>query len=356
MFKPDVKRPWLLAAFVPLLVLALAAPALRAQDEAEEEAPETPVKKDVPYVPTPQEVVDKMLELVDPKEGEVMYDLGCGDGRIVVTAVSKYKVKGTGIDIDPQRIKESKANAKEAGLTEDQAKFIIKDLFEMDFKDADFLTLYLLPAVNERLRPQILEMRPGSRIVSHAFSMGDWEADEEVTMDPGGQNIYFWIVPAKVEGSQTVMLQGKDGKAQEAKLDLKQEYQKVTGTATIGGKQAKITDGRLRGRALTFTANGQKYTAQIGGSDDDAAVAGSKEEAGGDAAASDEPAGKGGKGNAGKSGKSGAGKSGKSQQKSEAPEGDAPDADASGAGSGDEGSQGAGEGGEGGGKSGAAGE
>lgn len=276
MFKPDVKRPWLLVVVVPLLALALAAPTLRAQDD-EEAVEETPVKKDVPYVPTPQEVVDKMLELADPKEGEIMYDLGCGDGRIVVTAVKKYGVKGTGVDIDPQRIKESKANAKEAGVA-DKATFMIKDLFEMDFRNADFLTLYLLPAVNEKLRPQILEMKPGSRIVSHAFSMGDWEADEEVTMDPGGQTIYFWVVPAKVEGSHSVKVQGKGGKAQEAKLDLKQKYQKVTGTAAIGGKKVEIADGRLRGRALSFTADGHKYTATIGGEEGDA-VAGSKDDA-----------------------------------------------------------------------------
>jgi SAM-dependent methyltransferase len=296
---PDVKRLplWL----VSLFALAVAVPTLRAQDdEAAVDEEETPVKKDVPYVPTPQEVVDKMLELADPKEGEVMYDLGCGDGRIVVTAAKKYKAKGTGVDIDPQRIKESKANAKKAGLKEDQAKFLIKDLFEMDFKDADFLTLYLLPAVNERLRPQILEMRPGSRIVSHAFSMGDWEADEEVTMDPGGQTIYFWVVPAKVEGSHTVKLQGAGGKAQDAKLDLKQKYQMVTGTATIGGKKVEIADGRLRGNKLSFTAGGQKYTATIGG-DAAASVAGSKEAGGDDEAA--RPAGERAKGKAGKSAK-----------------------------------------------------
>lgn len=234
-------------------------------------------KLDVPYVPMPEPIVAKMMEMAAVKPGDVVYDLGCGDGRIVITAASKFGARGVGVDIDPQRIKESKANAKEAGVA-DKATFMIKDLFEMDFRNADFLTLYLLPAVNEKLRPQILEMKPGSRIVSHAFSMGDWEADEEVTMDPGGQTIYFWVVPAKVEGSHSVKVQGKGGKAQEARLDLKQKYQKVTGTAAIGGKKVEIADGRLRGRALSFTADGHKYTATIGGEEGDA-VAGSKDDA-----------------------------------------------------------------------------
>ena len=273
------KRFTLFAA--PLLAIGLAVPATFAQDEeatpaagAEEQEP---VKKDVPYVPTPEEVVEELLELAKTKKGEVLYDLGCGDGRIVVTAAKKYGVKGIGVDIDPERIKESNANAKEAGVT-DRVKFIKKDLFTMDFKDADVMAMYLLTSVNEKLKPKLLEqMRPGARVVSHAFSMGDWEPDQEVTVDPGGQTVYFWIIPAKVEGSQTVMLKGKDGKAQEATLDLKQKYQMVTGTATIDGKESEITDGRLRGRELTFTADGKEHKVTIGRDKDDASLAEGKE-------------------------------------------------------------------------------
>ncbi|CAA9377614.1 MAG: hypothetical protein AVDCRST_MAG64-397 [uncultured Phycisphaerae bacterium] len=276
MFKPVVNRPLLLVA---LLAFGLVAPTARGEDVE---------GKVVPYVPTPQEVVDKMLELAAPKKGEVLYDLGCGDGRIVVTAAKKFGVKGTGVDIDPERIKESNENAKEAGVTE-QVKFVIKDLFKMDFKDADIITLYLLPTINEQLRPQLLKLRPGTRIVSHAFSMGDWEPDQEVTMeDPGNQNIYFWVIPAKAEGSHTVAVKGKDGESQEVTLDLKQKYQMVTGTATIGGEQVEISDGRLRGRTLSFTAGGEKYTAKIGKDEDEkkASVA----EAEGDATDSAQPA------------------------------------------------------------------
>src|SRR5688500_3949464 len=180
------------------------------------------VKLDVIYVPTPEPVVDKMLELAKPKKGEILYDLGCGDGRIVVTAAKKYGVKGTGVDIDPERIAESNENAKNAGVT-DQVKFIKGNLFEMDFKDANVIALYLLTDLNIKLRPKLLDtLKPGSRIVSHAFSMGDWEPEEEVTVEPGGQTVYFWIIPAKVEGTW---------KTDNGSLELKQQYQMVTGTA-----------------------------------------------------------------------------------------------------------------------------
>jgi SAM-dependent methyltransferase len=222
------------------------------------------VEKDVPYVPTPEEVVDKMLELAAPKKGEVLYDLGCGDGRIVVTAAKKYGVKGTGVDIDPERIADSNKNAKAAGVT-DQVKFVEADLFKMDFHDADIVALYLLTSVNEKLKPRLLDqLRPGARVVSHAFSMGDWEPEQEVTVEPEGQTVYFWIVPAKVEG--TWKLSGGKG----GTLELKQKYQQVTGTATIDGKRSEIKDGKLNGAELTFTlagadGNATKHIATVDG-------------------------------------------------------------------------------------------
>ena len=149
--------------------------------------------KDVPYVPTPQAVVDKMLEMAAVTKDDVVYDLGSGDGRIVITAAKKYGVRGVGVDIDPQRIKEANANAVQAGVV-DLVKFIEQDLFKTDLKEASVVTLYLLPEVNLRLRPKLLsELKPGTRIVSHAFDMGDWKPDQTVQVE--GKIIYFWVVP-----------------------------------------------------------------------------------------------------------------------------------------------------------------
>jgi SAM-dependent methyltransferase len=239
-------------------MLALTTVRLRADD-----APAAPVKKDVPFVPTPQPVVDRMLEMADVKKGDKVYDLGCGDGRIVVTAAKKYGASGVGVDIDPQRIKESNENAKSAGVT-DKVKFEIKDLFTMDFHDADVLAIYLLPQVNMKLRPKILsDMKPGSRLVSHSFDMDDWPPDAEDEVD--SSTIYFWVVPAKVEGTWQAKLKGENGNEQQATLNLKQKFQQVTGTANIGGKESDIKDGRLAGTELTFTLNGQKYKTTVEG-------------------------------------------------------------------------------------------
>jgi tRNA G37 N-methylase Trm5 len=147
---------------------------------------------EVPYVPTPQNVVDEMLKLGGAKAGDVVYDLGCGDGRIVVTAAQKHKARATGIDINPVRIKEAEENARKAGVT-NRVKFIEKNLFDADVRDATLVTLYLLPDVNLRLRPILLkQLRTGSRIVSHSFDMGDWKPDKKVEVD--GRSIYLWIV------------------------------------------------------------------------------------------------------------------------------------------------------------------
>lgn len=150
---------------------------------------------DVPYVPTPQKVVDGMLKLADVKKGDVVYDLGCGDGRIVITAAKEYGATGIGVDLNPDRIEEANANAEEAKV-EGKVTFHEGDLFKFDFSKADVLTLYLLPDVNLKLRPKIQsEMKPGSRIVSHAFDMGDWEPDKKIKVD--GKTIYLWIIPEK---------------------------------------------------------------------------------------------------------------------------------------------------------------
>jgi precorrin-6B methylase 2 len=152
-------------------------------------------EKDVPYVPTREEVVAGMLKLADVKMGDVLYDLGCGDGRIVITAAQKYGTHGVGIDIDPERIKEANENAQKAGVTE-KVKFVEQDLFEAKINDASVVTLYLLPSVNLKLRPKLMrDLKPGTRIVSHSFDMGDWKPEKEINVD--GERIYFWTIPAK---------------------------------------------------------------------------------------------------------------------------------------------------------------
>lgn len=152
------------------------------------------VELDVPYVPTKQSVVDAMLDMAGVKKGDVHYDLGCGDGRIVISAAKRGAI-ATGVDLDPQRIQEANANAERAGVA-DKVTFIEGNLFELDFTDADVLTLYLLPDVNLQLRPTILHrLKPGTRVVSHAFDMGDWEPDDKKIVD--GSTIYLWTVPER---------------------------------------------------------------------------------------------------------------------------------------------------------------
>ena len=154
------------------------------------------VRRDVPYVPTPQEVVDEMLRMANVGKDDVVYDLGCGDGRLVITAVKKFGAKrGVGVDIDPQRIKESNENARAAGVA-DRVRFVEQDLFKADFKEATVVTLYLLPDVNLRLRPRLWsDLKPGTRVVSHAFDMGDWQPEK--TADVEGRTIYFWTIPKR---------------------------------------------------------------------------------------------------------------------------------------------------------------
>ena len=148
---------------------------------------------DVIFVPTPREVVEDMLRLADVRKGDVLYDLGSGDGRIAITAAKKYGVKATGIDIDPYRIKEANDNAKKAGVTS-LVEFREEDLFKANFKDATIITLYLLPDLNLKLRPRLwAELKPGTRIVSHQFDMGDWQPDKK--LESNGRTVYFWTVP-----------------------------------------------------------------------------------------------------------------------------------------------------------------
>lgn len=150
---------------------------------------------DVIYVPTPQPVVDAMLDMAGVKRGDVLYDLGSGDGRIPITAAQRHRIRAVGIDIDPTRIAEANANARSAGVT-NLVTFRNEDLFAADFREATVVTLYLLDSLNQKLRPKLFaELKPGTRIVSHAFSMGDWKPEKERIVD--GNKIYMWTIPAR---------------------------------------------------------------------------------------------------------------------------------------------------------------
>ncbi len=201
-------------------------------------------KLDVIYVPTPQEVVDRMLEMAEVKATDFVIDLGCGDGRMVVTAARKYGASGYGVDINPVRIQESNENAKKSGVT-DKATFKVADLFQENIGKADVMTMYLLTEINRRLRPKILaELKPGSRVVSHAFDMGDWEPDQRDVVS--SKQIYLWYVPAVIQGQWQI--EGEE----KMTLDLTQKYQMVSGKAATGARSAEVA-GKLKGTEVTLT-------------------------------------------------------------------------------------------------------
>jgi len=206
---------------------------------------------DVPYVPTKYPVVDEMLKLAGVQKADVVYDLGCGDGRLVVTAAQRYGAKGVGFDIDPERIAESEENAGKAGVTA-LVKFHEQDLFTADFHEATVMTLYLLTSVNLKLRPKLLrELRPGTRIVSHNFGMGEWRPDASSTVDVEdiSHEVYLWIIPANVSGTWT-WTQGKP--AASAELKIEQVFQLPTGKARVNGKDVGVRDMSLKGDGLSF--------------------------------------------------------------------------------------------------------
>jgi hypothetical protein len=200
---------------------------------------------DVIFVPTPMQVVDRMLELAEVKKGEFLIDLGSGDGRIPVTAAKKYGARGLGVDLDPERIKEAHANVKNENVG-DMVEIRQQNLFETDISKADVISMYLLTDLNLRLRPKLLDLKPGTRLVSHAFSMGDWIPERKETLAPR-YDVYLWIVPAKVEGRWNVQRGEK-----QFTVDLKQKYQMLEGTAQVNGKTVPVQNGRLRGKEITF--------------------------------------------------------------------------------------------------------
>lgn len=223
------------------------------------------VSPDVPYVSTPYEIVSEMIRLADVKAGDVVYDLGCGDGRLVIEAVKRTGCRGVGIDIDPERIKESRANAKAAGV-EDRVSFVEQNFFVSDIRAATVMLIYLFPDINIRLRSKFLsEMKPGSRLVSHSFDMGDWRPD--VTSNVLAQRVYLWVIPANVTGTWRWTAPGK-GKSL-CTLEVDQRYQQIQGTLSRGGEKTALADARVAGDRIAFSieeeANGAKTIREFAG-------------------------------------------------------------------------------------------
>jgi len=209
--------------------------------------------KDVIWVPTPDEVVDRMLTMAQVTPQDFVMDLGAGDGKIAIAAAKKFGARAIGIEYNADMVKHANANAAAAGIAgtgRGQALIRHGDIFQTDFSQATVITLYLLPALNMKLRPQLLAMRPGTRVVSHSFTMEDWEADEISSLD--GRRAYFWFVPARVMGAWTL-----EAGNQRLDLALEQTFQKVNGTVALSPVLAGLRDVRLRGPFIQFGFVGQ---------------------------------------------------------------------------------------------------
>lgn len=204
---------------------------------------------DVHFEPTPMEVVDAMLNKAGVNQDDVIYDLGCGDGRFVISAAKRFGARGVGVDINPVRIKESKENAQKANVA-DRTKFIEGDLFKVDIREATVVTLFLLNELNFQLQPKLFhELRPGTRIVSYTFDMADWEPDEIVQI--GGRFFYYWVIPANVAGTWHFRIVSSGGELQD-QLVLNQEFQEIGGKVTVHGQEIRIRDQRLKGDQVSF--------------------------------------------------------------------------------------------------------
>jgi len=238
----------LLAAL--LVAGGLAAPSAIAQEGA----------GDVVYVPTPQVVVDTMLRMAKVGSADYIIDLGSGDGRIVITAAKKFGARGFGVDLDKVLLKVANDAARTEGVA-DRASFIEQNLFETDLAKASVITSYLLPEMNEKLRPKILSLKPGTRVVAHDYHMGEWQPDENDTIsvpektvgNPGWSYVYLWYVPANASGRWQVRMP-VGGQTQAVDVEFAQRFQMLEGTAKFGDRTAKLQGARMRGESATFWA------------------------------------------------------------------------------------------------------
>jgi hypothetical protein len=241
-----MRRYWLAA----IALLALLTSGARSQSVLGEE---------VPYVRTPQSVVDKMLDLAEVGPEDFLIDLGSGDGRIVITAAAKRGARGFGVEIDPRLVEDSNAAARSAGVAE-RAQFYVRDLFETDIREASVLTMYLLPEVNLQLRPRLLaQLRPGTRVVSHDWDMGEWRADAKAVLEGlvkpvmpvQASTAYLWIVPAKVAGTWNLQLEGE--KPESIAIEFTQRFQEIAGVARRTHGRTLLQSAHLRGAEIRFS-------------------------------------------------------------------------------------------------------
>jgi len=241
--KPQATR--LFVALLAAAALALPAPAA-AQDK--EYTPSVGQEgKDVIWVPTPQALVEKMLDMAKLTAQDIHYDLGSGDGRTVITA-AKRGAQAVGVEYNPDMVALSERAAAKEGVSA-KAKFINGDIFQTDFSHATVVTLYLLPSLNVKLRPTILKMKPGTRVVSHAFTMDEWQPDQTENVE--GRTAYLWIVPAPVDG--TWRWNGSGNGPKDHEVALRQQFQKVDGAARLDGRQGQLRDVKLQGDQISFT-------------------------------------------------------------------------------------------------------
>ena len=221
---------------------------------------------DVPYEPSSEEVVGLMLDVARVGKTDLVYDLGCGDGRVVIAAAQKRGARGVGVDLDPERIKESMENARKANVA-NRVTFLRQDLFKTDISKASVVMLYLWPEVNLRLRPKLLrELKPGTRVVSHSHTMGDWEADNMMMTASEGNRVHLWVIPANVTGTWEW---DRPGEKERCVLKLGQQFQKASGVLEWGSDEIPVNNLELSGDRLQFSVQrplkGQLQTLRFSG-------------------------------------------------------------------------------------------
>ncbi len=259
-------RSWIFRSAVAATVAIFALSAAQAQPAKKEAAaasknftPEVgQAGKDVVWVPTAQALVNKLLDMAKLTPKDILYDLGSGDGRTVITA-AKRGARAYGIEYNPDMVELSRRNAAKEGMA-DKATFEKADIFESDFSRATVITLFLLPSLNVKLRPTLLNMKPGTRVAANSFDMGDWKPDQTARVEGDCESwctAYLWIVPAKVEGAW---------KTANGELTLKQEFQVISGTLSVGDRSLAISNGRLDGERIAFSVGSAQYSGRVNGS------------------------------------------------------------------------------------------